>query len=141
MNIVVDANIYVSAAINPGGLAERALTGTIDAGHALHVSALILQEVRRAFLRDNVRVRRRFDTTRVEQLMGDLNESVVDDDYPLPETLGLRDSSGAHLVRLALVCHADLIVSADKDLLTLGSIEGIPVVDIHAFAYTLGLRH
>jgi hypothetical protein len=50
---------------------------------------------------------------------------------------GLRDTNDAHVVAVAISHHADLIVSSDKDLLTLGTVEGIPVVDIHAFAYTL----
>ena len=42
---------------------------------------------------------------------------------------GLRDPDDVHVLACAVSAKADAIVTGDKDLLTLKSFEGIPIID------------
>lgn len=51
----------------------------------------------------------------------------------------VRDPSDLHVLAAALA-GADIIVSRDKDLLSLGSFEGIPIIGVEDCLHTLGLH-
>ena len=51
----------------------------------------------------------------------------------------LRDPDDAHVLACAVSAEADAIVTGDKDLLTLGSFAGIPIVDATEALKRLGL--
>ena len=52
----------------------------------------------------------------------------------------LRDPDDAAVLACAVAAHADFIVSGDKDLLSLGAFEGIPIISAVDAARTLGYR-
>lgn len=52
-----------------------------------------------------------------------------------------RDDDDNRVLEVALESAADLIVTNDKDLLVLGTVNGVPIVSLHDFALTLGLQH
>jgi putative PIN family toxin of toxin-antitoxin system len=51
----------------------------------------------------------------------------------------LRDSDDAHVLACAVAAEADAIVTGDKDLLTLKSFAGIPIIDAAEALVRLGL--
>ena len=51
----------------------------------------------------------------------------------------LRDPDDAHVLACAVGAGVDLIVSGDKDLLTLGAFQGVPIVDVAEALKRLGL--
>ena len=51
----------------------------------------------------------------------------------------VRDPSDVHVLAAALA-GADIIATRDKDLLSLGSFEGIPILSVEDCLHTLGLH-
>jgi putative PIN family toxin of toxin-antitoxin system len=58
-------------------------------------------------------------------------------ELPLPE---VRDASDVHVVNAGVTLNADLVVTNDDDLLSLGEFSGIPFVRLADFLRTLGMQ-
>jgi len=131
MRLVVDTNVFVSAALKQsswpahtvrwvsryGGLLKRVateqelLTVLQRPRFADKLPAWFLQEVRR----------------------------ILDPAEPVPivELIAVcRDRADDKFIELALNGHADLIISGDADLLSLDTVRGIPIVSPAAFVRT-----
>jgi len=67
--------------------------------------------------------------TNSERMLGELRRlAEIIDPPPLPAPVS-RDPSDDAVLALAAVSQADLIITGDADLLTLGSHAGIPIID------------
>lgn len=56
-------------------------------------------------------------------------------------TVRLRDPNDEHVAAFALTADANAILSQDLDLLSVREVDGIPIMGVQMFAYTLGIRH
>ncbi len=140
MRVVIDASVLAAGLLNPAGLAANILRRWMAGTVVGFTSEALLAETSSTYQTEKRR-RRTFDEAWATDVIAFLTtHAVTSSVWPLP-IVPIRDPRDTHVISLSLLVGADLIVSSDKDLLTLGTIEGIPVVDIHAFAYTLGIRH
>ena len=57
----------------------------------------------------------------------------------MPTPPSLRDPDDVAVLACALSAGADAIVTGDKDLLTIGSFQGIPIIDTAGALRRLGL--
>lgn len=128
MRIFLDSNVWISAFGTKGlsrDLVRYALDLHVRGEATLLVSARVAEETTR-ILREKFRLGDEPVEAVLEVLA--LCESAApdapwrpDDDFPDPDDVPL--------LAAALAAGADLFVTGDKDLLDLGSIEGLPIVD------------
>lgn len=111
---VVDVNVFLSALISPGGVADRLLRHTANRQFELVMSPRL---VRTVMMRP--RFRQYFTVEEAERLITDLWELAlrVEDAEEVPAVT--RDPDDDYLVALTRSAAADVLVSGDRDLLAL----------------------
>jgi putative PIN family toxin of toxin-antitoxin system len=125
---VIDTNVLLSGLLwrgTPHALIEQVRAGTFT----LISSPALLAELGEIIQRPKFRtvlVRSHTDPERVLSELRRLADIV--DPPPLPAPVS-RDPDDDAVLALAVASQADLIVSGDADLLTLGTHAGIPIVD------------
>jgi len=140
MRAVLDTNVLVSGLFwlgAPHDLIEQVRHGSLS----IITSPALLSELGDVIRRPKLAsILRRLDTTpdEVLEVLAQMVE-VVD---PAPLTLRIsRDPDDDAILALAVAARAELIVSGDTDLLSLGSHAGIPiVVAAEAFRIVTGNR-
>jgi putative PIN family toxin of toxin-antitoxin system len=123
---VADTNVIISGLLwlgNPGRLLEAAAHRRIT----LYISPVLVAELRATLSYDRLAQRvQRSGLTLDELLTRFLNVAIVLEPASVPQVV--RDPDDDHVLACALVASADLIVTGDKDLLTLNTYENIPIV-------------
>ena len=127
MRAVIDTNVLLSGLLwrgPPNGLLQHVRVGTV----LLVSSPTLLAELA------NVIKRAKFDAilertgTSRERLLAEVRRlAEVIEPPPLSQPV-CRDPDDDHVLALALAANADVIVSGDNDLLSLGNFEGIPII-------------
>ena len=127
MRVVFDTNIFISALILPGSRAQEALARIVEGTDRLILSAPILDELlgvlARKFSRD------REELARVAVWLGELAEWV----HPAQHLSVVADEADNRILECALAGEAEVIVTGDKDLLQLGSFEGVSIVTLRDY--------
>ena len=127
MRAVVDTNVLVSGLLwrgAPHALIELARAGTFD----LISSPKLLTELDRVLRRPKFRTilaRSRTNPRRLLREIGRLAEIVDASSLRAPVS---RDPDDDHVLAVAIAGRADLVVSGDDDLLSLGNHRGIDIV-------------
>ena len=127
MRVVLDSNIYVSALTLPGGNADGALSAALEGVYVVLLSEPIMGEplgvLGRKFSRDKE------ELARVALFLGELAERVS----PRKRIVVLADEPDNRILECAVEGRADLIVTGDREILRIGSFEGIEIVSLRAF--------
>jgi uncharacterized protein len=125
---VVDTNVLLSGLFwrrRPHALIEQVRAGTLT----LISSPALLAELAEVMNRPKFQVILARTNTDPEQTLGELRRfAEIIDPPPLPAPVS-RDPSDDKVLALATASQADLIITGDADLLTLGSHAGIPIID------------
>lgn len=130
--VVLDANIYVSALVF-GGKPKRALqlgiTRRVDVAVSDPIRTEVLRTLRNKFEWSNERL------AEADSLLGAAARSVV----PIG-TLHVveRDPDDDRVLECAVSAKAELIVTGDSDLLSLGKYAGIEIIQVTAFLDRVG---
>lgn len=135
MRAVIDTNVLVAALLwrgPPHTLLEQARAGTLSIVSSPALLAELADVIGRAKF-DAILART--NTSRERSLAQVRQLTEVIEPPPLPQPV-CRDPDDDQVLALALAAKADLIVSGDNDLLSLGSFEHIPIL---APAQALGL--
>ncbi|WP_420620238.1 putative toxin-antitoxin system toxin component, PIN family [Candidatus Poriferisocius sp.] len=135
MKVVLDANVFVSAAIARGSSHRIVQAWLADCAYEVIVCPEILVEVQ-AVLIERPRMRKWIDVATAEMFIETLSaasELVADPELVLPVT---RDRDDDYLISLARSHKADYIVSGDRDLLDWGE-QSPPVIAPAAFELLL----
>ncbi len=140
MRVVVDASAFGAAFGNARGLAARVIAVGVAGQYQIIISEEILNEVRRLPAKPHIATNRGFDLAAANRLIASLRPTVVRGPLKTPSAR-VRDSEDEHVLAFALTVGADIILSQDNDLLSLGNVDGIPVMGVQLMAYTLGIRH
>ena len=133
MLVVLDANVFISALLIPGGLARGVVQAAVDGRFDFAVCPRLLAEV------DGVARR-----PKIARAVGPAGEFLADITmagamYPDPEVVALtRDSDDDYLVALAIAAGADHLVTGDADLLDLSD-PPVAITSLRAFADLLNL--
>ncbi len=127
MRVVFDSNIYVSALVIPGGAAERAIEAVMTGSCSLVISRPIIHEVlgvlARKFNRDLE------ELSRTAVFLSGLGDLVA----PRMRVRVARDEPDNRILECAMAGHAEMIVTGDRELLALGTWEGIRLVSLREF--------
>ncbi len=124
---VVDLNIIVSALISPRGAPARVVALWRQGAFALVLSAPMLQTLQEVLGRP--RLRRQFIAPHeAAHLMHDVEALAVVMPGDIAVTGAVRDPDDDEVLAAAVEGSVDCIVSGDRDLLALGSYEGIAII-------------
>ncbi len=131
LRIVLDTNIFISAFLSPGGTAGRAWQAVLQRRFRLVTSPNIVAEV--------ARILRRFkwEEPEIVERLKQISHA-ADIIQPTTKLQVVRDPNDNPIVETAVDGRADLIVSLDKDLLTLRAYNNIPVLHVVDLLRTLG---
>lgn len=122
MRIVLDSSVLIAAAISRGGVCA-ALLEDLLINHELVISQYILEEISR-------KLEQKFDYphSEIRQLHRFLSKvAVVVVPVEVPRTT-CRDPADLPVLGTAVAGDARLLVSVDKDLLTIGEYQGIAII-------------
>lgn len=112
--VVIDTNVFVSAALSAHGPSATLLRATRDGRLDVVVSPLLLAEIRDVLRRQ--RFRRFLSTAEVDELVDELGRICRVEADPPPGPPVLRDAADDYLVHLARQVQAECIISGDTDL-------------------------
>jgi hypothetical protein len=125
---VVDTNVIISALISPAGPPGQ-IIATWRLGRIIVVtSEAMLAELREAVHYPRVRRRIPMSDDELVTVLDDLTSAATVLDEPGHMAVLIRDPDDAIFVEAAIAGEADYIVTGDRDLLELGSYEGIRIV-------------
>lgn len=129
VRFVVDTNLLVSGVISPG-LPRRLVDGAKSGEFELCTSELLLAELQDVLSREKFAVRLAQAGLTPEYIVGELRRiAVIVAPADVPRAVP-TDPDDDHVLAAALAGSVDLIASGDKrDLLPLGSYQGIPIVN------------
>jgi putative PIN family toxin of toxin-antitoxin system len=133
-SVVVDTTVLISGFITPEGVSANLLEQARAGACTLCLSREIIEEMRsRLLYRRRIRERYQYADAGVQQHCDDLEVACrLITDLP-PVTGVVRDPNDDMVVACALKADADYIVTRDKDLLSLGTYEGIRIVTPRQF--------
>jgi putative PIN family toxin of toxin-antitoxin system len=132
LRIVLDTNVYVSATLSPGGSSGRVWTFAYQRRFKLITSPYIVNETGRV-LRRLGKVKERAITQRLKDIA-----HIAEIIQPTTSLQIVRDPNDDPIVECAVDGKADMIVSLDKDLLTLKAYNNIPVLHVVDLLRILG---
>ena len=125
--VVFDCNVFFQSLISPTGPARRLFRYVTAGNLTLCVSSQILDELHELITRPEIVSRYRLVEAAIDEFFADITRCSTRIDS-VPHVFDLpRDPDDAHYVDLAVAANATLVVSRDKDLLSLrdqGTIEG-----------------
>jgi putative PIN family toxin of toxin-antitoxin system len=127
VKVVFDSNIYVSGLAMPGGVADRAIEAAMEGAIELFLSRAILDEVlgvlSRKFARDAEAL------SRTALFLASLGEVVT----PRRRIDVLSDIPDNRVLECASAAGAHVIVTGDREMLFLGTWEGIEILSLRQF--------
>jgi putative PIN family toxin of toxin-antitoxin system len=130
--VLLDANVWVSAFINPAGAPARLLAAWLDQRFEIVISLPLLEELSGVLTRPRITQKYPITTRQVEeflQLLSRLAQLVV--------TTGsvheCRDPDDDVVLETALVGHARYVVTRDPDLVTQLDARGVLVMSVRQF--------
>lgn len=131
---VVDASVLVSAFLFPESVPGRVVKLAEQGAFALHLSPLLLNETRYALLSTRLRDVYGHDEAAVTWWCAGLEGIGAVFDGALPDIgQACRDPNDDHVIATAIAVNAGIIVTGDKDLLTLGEFQGVRMITAREF--------
>jgi uncharacterized protein len=122
MRLVIDSNVWISALVF-GGAPRQAFTQALHSGDSIITCPELYTEVQKTinnkfpeFLNYYDKFVRLVSTFTDEVRLGSVTIKAV------------RDPKDDYLLELAVIAKADIIISGDKDLLTLDVFQGVKII-------------
>ena len=128
MRLVLDTNVVVSALIwggVPYKLIEAAAAGDIE----LVTSSALLAELREVLGREHLASRLAEQRSSVEQAIGFYGELAISVSPLATPRVVPGDADDDHVIAAAVAGDAEIVVSGDRHLLSMGSYQGIGIVN------------
>jgi putative PIN family toxin of toxin-antitoxin system len=136
MRVVLDTNILVSSTLGPMGRPAAIMKALQEGLYELVLSEAILEEYREALGEPDVRRRRGYTTSQIEQAIEAFRElgTVVEPDLSVRVA---PDPDDDHVIGCAIAGEADYIVTGDKKLQSVGQYRGIEILSPAEFLLVL----
>jgi putative PIN family toxin of toxin-antitoxin system len=128
-----DTTVLISAFLKPAGLARVLLEAARQQRYPCTLSADIIAEVERALAYPHIQERYRYSADDITEFCEALRASfpLV---LPAPAVTGIsRDPGDDVILACAIAAKATHLVTRDKDLLVLGTYEGMTILSPEAF--------
>ena len=138
LKIVLDANVFASALINPHGKPAEILDYVFENRVRLFASSSIIEELKRVLSYPKLVDRHRLQKGEIEEFIYDLLSIVALVEEGDTIEVIKEDPSDNKYLSCALKAKADFIVSGDAHLLNLGSYKGIQIVTPVRFLEMMG---
>jgi len=126
MRVVFDTNIFISALVFPGSQAEKAIQKIIERDTLL-ISKAIINEVllvlSRKFSSDPE------ELSRIAVYLAELGEMV----RPAKKVRVFQDEADNRIIECAFSGRADVIVTGDKEMLTLKEYRGTRIISLREY--------
>mgnify|MGYP001146781343 FL=1 len=127
MRVVFDTNIFISAFVIPGGVAEKAVSRVLEGRDELVISPDIVKEVLSVLSSKFGRDREAL--SHVAVILSDLGEWVE----PKQTVRVLKDDPDNRILECASFGKADIIVTGDKEMLRLGEVNRVKIVSLREY--------
>ena len=127
MRVVFDTNIFISALVIPGGLAEKAVSRIIEGRDELVISPDIIKEVLSVL--SSKFGREREALSHVAVILLELGKLV----RPDQRVRVFRDEPDNRILECAVFGKADLIVTGDKEMLRLKEYMGVKIASLRDY--------
>ncbi|MEM1974112.1 MAG: putative toxin-antitoxin system toxin component, PIN family [Thermoplasmata archaeon] len=131
MKVVFDTNIYISAFVISGSLAEKAILKILKENHTLFISKEIIDEILSVLARKFCYDREFLSRTAV--FLSEIAEIV----HTTEKIDILKDKGDNKIIECAMAAKADVIVTGDKELLSLANYENIRIITLRDFLKSL----
>jgi putative PIN family toxin of toxin-antitoxin system len=127
LKVFFDTNIFISALVFPGSVAEKAIFKIIEGEDILLISKQILQEIlsvlSKKFSGDKEAI------SRVAVNLSEIAEMV----NPTVRIRVLKDEPDNRILECAVSGKADVVVSGDKKMLKLKKYEGVKIISLKEY--------
>lgn len=127
MRVVFDTNIFISALVIPGSLAEKAILKIIEGEDTLIISKDIINEVLSVlsskFSRD------REALSHVAVILSEIAKLVS----PVNRVKIFKDEADNRILECALSGNADVLVTGDKEVLQIKEHKGIRIISLREY--------
>lgn len=128
LKIVLDANVFVSALLNPHGKPAQILNYVFENRIRLFASSHILRELERVLSYPKLVNRHRLDSEELKGFISDILSIVsLVEEKKIVEVI-MEGPADNHYLSCAFDAEVDFIVSGDVHLLNLGEYEGIKII-------------
>lgn len=129
MRVVVDANVFVSALLSKNGSPGKVVTRLVEGGHTFLVSKKTVTELRRILGYPKIQKVLKWSDNEIEKFVSsvELLAEEVDTTF-VPAGLECLDPDDLEYLNVAVLGHAECVVSGDKDLLVLERVRDIPML-------------
>jgi len=127
VRVVFDTNIFISAFVIPGSLAEKAILKIIEEEDSLLISAHIIDEV--LSLLSSKFGRDREGLSHVAVTLSELAELVK----PTRRIKLLKDEPDNRILECAIYGEADLLVTGDKKIFQLREYKGVKITSLREY--------
>ena len=130
---VLDANVLVSAVLNPMGTPARLYTLWHEGRYDVLMSAAILDEVARVMRYPKIAERHGWSEQQLQEFIEDILYLAISTPGTLTLTVIRDDPADNRYLECAVEGHAAVLVTGDRLLLNLGEYQGVHILTPRAF--------
>jgi putative PIN family toxin of toxin-antitoxin system len=128
IRVVIDANVFVSAALKPHSKPAQIIDLVKEGKIALVISHTILEELKRVFRYPKIRKELCLTESEIDEALAEIAQAAI----LMPGKIQIRaikdDPEDNRYLECAVEGQADFIISGDKHLLNLKTYQGITIV-------------
>jgi uncharacterized protein len=139
VKLVVDINVLVSGSLWKGN-SSQLVDALLDGSATLCASGSLMAEFEEVIPREKFQKRLEQRGKSAREVISRFRATALIVEVPaIPVPSGLRDPDDVHVLACARGACADAIVTGDKDLLTMETFEGIPILTVRQALEKLGI--
>ena len=138
MRVILDANVFVSAALKPSSKLAQIIDLVTEGRIVLVLSQSILAELKRVFRYPKIRNELRLSANEIDEALADIAQAAIITPGKLRISAIKDDPEDNRYLECAVEGQADFIISGDHHLTDLKVFRGIKIVDPATFLEIIG---
>jgi putative PIN family toxin of toxin-antitoxin system len=140
MRVVIDANVFVSAALKPHSKPAQIINLVKEGKIALVLSHDILEELKKVFRYPKIRKELRLTVSEIDEALAEIAPGAILTPGKIRMRAVKEDPEDNRYLECAVEGQADFIISGDHHLTDLHVFEGIKIVDPATFLRIMANR-